>query len=117
MIKGKYKLTTITPSVAPVIFSPISYKISDPWYYTPVLLDRYLDIYINRTIPPSSDDKVFLITEVSYVNRPDTLANDIYGDRSWWWVFGVRNGLEDPIFDLKLGTLLIVPSLTVINGI
>ena len=107
---------TITPSISPISFSPLSYNRTDPWYYTPVLLEKYLDIYVYREIPASSGDRLFLITENIYVHHPEVLANDIYGDHTLWWIFGVRNELQDPVFDLKLGKLLIVPPKEVVLG-
>ncbi|OUX04097.1 MAG: hypothetical protein CBE00_13360 [Planctomycetaceae bacterium TMED240] len=52
-----------------------------------------------------------LIVEAKYDQRPDVLANDLYGNSRLWWVFAEFNQdkLVDPILDLKAGMELQVP--------
>jgi len=92
-------------------YSP-SYIATSPYAATP-LVGRFLGFFVKRTIPPNpTSDRFFLIASSRYMSRPDNLAYDLYGDANLWWVFGVRNALEDPVFDLVLGRYLIVPEPT-----
>ena len=52
-----------------------------------------------------------LIVEAKYDQRPDVLANDLYGNSRLWWVFAEFNQdkLVDHILDLKAGMELQVP--------
>ena len=92
------------------------YDAQSPYKLTP-LAARYLTYYVHRAIRPNPTDKVFQITDQRYVNRPDLLAFDIYGDADLFWVIPVRNGMEDPIFDLKLNTIVYIPDTSVIRAI
>lgn len=97
------------PMALNVIYNDTTYENTSPWYLTP-FNEKFLDIYYHRTIEPDSSDLIFLIEEEKYVNRPDLLAYDVYGDHKLWWVFGVRNGFKDLIFDMKIGTIIIIPT-------
>lgn len=72
----------------------------------------YLAHYNHRPIPPHRDDQPFTIT-AKYQYRPDKLSDDYYGTAAYWWVFAVRNRnvLNDPVWDMEIGTEIIVPSL------
>jgi len=82
---------------------------------TPIF-GKFLTHYAHKSIPRNSLDIGFVIQNQRYVHRPDLLATDLYGDPDLYWVFGVRNGLQDPVFDLKLGTAIIVPHPSVIRN-
>lgn len=86
-----------------------SYKNESPYRFTPIM-GNYMAYYIHRQINPQKDDILVEMTDQRYVNRPDLLAADLYSDADLWWVFGVRNGWEDPIHDMKLGVQFFVPS-------
>lgn len=95
----------------------------DPYYVpeSPYKLSRiagnYLAYYVHRRIDPHPLDQQFTIDEQRYVNRPDLLAHDFYNDSDLWWVFGVRNGFQDPVFDLFLGQVLFIPDLSYLRRI
>lgn len=93
-----------------------NYESSSPYYLTP-MIGKYLTYYIHRPIRPHPQDREFEIIGERYVNRPDLLATDIYNDPDLWWVIPVRNGLEDPIFDLSLGLRLVIPTEAYIRSI
>ncbi len=42
--------------------------------------------------------------------RPDIVANYAYGDPELWWVIYEFNEIRDPIFGLKQGMILRLPS-------
>lgn len=93
-----------------------SYKNESPYRATPIA-GNFMLYYVHRSIDPHNEDILAIIDDQSYVERPDRLAQDMYGDPDLWWVFGVRNGWEDPVFDMKLTVSLYVPSLKYIRGI
>lgn len=88
-------------------FTP-QYEQVSPYGLTSII-SRFLVYYIHRTVDPNELDVTIQLNDERYVNRPDILANDIYGDPDLFWVIAVRNGLQDPIFDFKKGELYIIP--------
>ena len=85
-------------------------------YYATAFKSNYLDVLTLRDIPINKNDAYFEITS-KYENRPDLLANDIYGDSKLWWVFAVRNKsiIKDPTFDLVAGVKIYLPKLSSIK--
>jgi hypothetical protein len=87
----------------------VTYSESSLYAKTPIV-GRFLDFYRPVLIPPDQTDKLFVIKRQDWVQRPDLIAQDYYGNDMLFWVFGVRNGLKDLIFDIKLNTVLWFPS-------
>lgn len=87
-------------------------------YFDTNLNGFYLDLLKLRDIPPQSDDIFFTVTQ-QYLNRPDLLAYDLYGDVNLWWVFAVRNKdvIKDPVFDMIPGQRIYLPKLSTINSV
>jgi hypothetical protein len=85
-----------------------TYSQYSPYFGTPKY-GQFLDVRANRPITASIGDTLFTITPV-YNNRPDLLANDLYGDSRLWWVFAQRNPnvLRDPLFDFVTGVTIYV---------
>ena len=80
-----------------------------PYYLTPTQ-SRFLLYYVHRSIQPHKDDQIYKVV-TQWVQRPDLMALDLYGDPDLWPVSGIRNALKDPCYDLTLGKELIVPSI------
>lgn len=85
-----------------------SYAAASPYRATPVL-GSFMGYYVHRSIDPQLDDIQVTVDNPIYVARPDRLADDIYADPDLWWVFGVRNQWQDPVFDLKMGIKMAIP--------
>lgn len=96
-------------------FAP-EYKVESPYRLTPIV-GNFLTYYIHRSIEPQDDDLEATMDQQVYVGRPDLLAYDVYNDADLWWVFGVRNGWEDPVHDLKLGIQVFIPPLNYLREI
>lgn len=96
-------------------YAPL-YKSTSPYFRTPIR-GRFMMHYEPRDIPPDRTDRMTIILRERYVHRPDNLAFDLYQDDNYWWVFGVRNGLQDPIFDLVLKRILIIPNIEYLRRI
>lgn len=58
--------------------------------------------------------RTYLVKQGDACNLPG-IAFKEYGDKDYWWVIGLYNGIIDPIQDLTPGTLLQLPSITDIN--
>lgn len=86
------------------------YSTNSPYYSTSTVNGSYLDVMINRPIPPDPTDVYWEITPV-YNLRPDLLAYDLYNDSKLWWVFAQRNPnkLKDPLFDFVQGIYIYIP--------
>ena len=71
----------------------------------------YLDINDLPKMPKSRADRLYTI-ESRYENRPDLLANELYGTVNLWWVFALRNPdlLVDPLEDFTSGKSIYLPS-------
>ena len=41
--------------------------------------------------------------------RPDLIANEFYGDSTYWWIICVANNISDPFEQLKAGKLIKLP--------
>lgn len=72
--------------------------------------NRYLDTFEPPITTENARTRVITL-EAKYINRPDLLAHDMYGDANLWWVFTLFNKdvLVDPIYDMKAGIKLTVP--------
>lgn len=94
------------------------YPKTSPYYFTDIVDDKFLDIMINRPIPPLPDDVYWAITSV-YEYRPDLLAYDLYNDSKLWWVFSQRNPnkLKDPYFDFVTGIQIYLPKIETLKGV
>ena len=69
-------------------------------------------------ITPSIEDTTVTLTE-KYNMRPDLLANELYNNVEFRWVFSLRNSeiLKDPINDFKPGLVIKAPSTATIQRI
>lgn len=92
-------------------------KVVSPYMGTKVKYN-YLDILKMPKLKKSLDDEEMTI-EKKYEHRPDKLAEKLYGNEDYWFVFTLRNmdKLKDPIFDFKAGTKIMVPSKRSVEGI
>jgi len=86
-----------------------NFKPTSQYYDTPIK-DFYLDIWVEREVPITDSDELYIIS-AKYDKRPDLLSYDIYGTEELWWVFSVRNKdiLIDPIEDFVAGTEIYIP--------
>lgn len=71
----------------------------------------FLGNYNPIDIPTDYTDYI-IVVEPKYENKPKTLALDLYGSTDFSWVFAYFNRkiIEDPIFDLKAGMKIVVPT-------
>lgn len=68
-----------------------------------------------REVAPDISDLLYVLEE-RYVGRPDLLAYAFYHDTKLWWVIPQFNHILDPVHELTLGKLLIIPSMDKINS-
>lgn len=87
----------------------VRYSTSSLYAKTPIV-GRFLDYWVPITISPDPSDKIFIVKRLDWIHRPDIMALEYYGDETLFWVFGVRNGLADLVFDIEYGTVLFFPT-------
>lgn len=87
----------------------VKYPANTMYAKTP-LAGRFLGFYVPVLIPPHPSDSLYVIKRHDWVHRPDIIALEYYGDELLFWVFGVRNGLADMVFDINFGTVLFFPT-------
>lgn len=58
----------------------------------------------------------YLVTSSDACNLPG-IAHKVYGDKNYWWVIGLYNGIIFPELDLTPGTTLQLPALADINAL
>lgn len=57
----------------------------------------------------------FRITD-EFVGRLDLVAHDFYGNVFLWWILALVNDVLDPINDISVGKVLIIPSIVDIEN-
>lgn len=89
---------------------------TSPWYETEQT-SWYTGIMKPRSIPSHSTDYTLLV-DAKYDEKPGLLAYDLFGDQRLFWVFQSMNRdlIVDPIFDLKAGLTITVPTSTRLNA-
>lgn len=87
-----------------------AYNKTSPYYSTGIFRTKFLDVIEWREVTKTANDVLYTIDKV-FENRPDLLANELYGDSKLWWVFAARNPnvLKDPVFDFLAGTTIYLP--------
>lgn len=68
--------------------------------------------YVNTVYPdiPYSDQDQYVITTIG--DRLDLIANDIYGDPSFWWILASANNLPGDSLVPPIGHQLRIPTNT-----
>lgn len=51
----------------------------------------------------------YRVTE-SDLMRPDLISYKTYGNVNYWWVIMVINGVQNPLTDLVVGQMLLIPN-------
>jgi hypothetical protein len=88
------------------------YRPDSNYRITPIVNNKYLDIYTSPIINTSDFETTNIIIENKFNNRPDLLAYNLYGNSKLWWVFAEFNPdtLIDPIIDFVGGMKITVPT-------
>lgn len=76
-------------------------------YLSPKYKNIRYKLPINQTITIGAHDQA---------NAPG-IAHRIYGDKSYWWVVCMFNGIINPVTELEPGTVIMLPSLNDINAL
>ena len=73
---------------------------------------KYYRDYYNPIEIRYDDSDIYIIVTSEYQFRPGKLANDMLGSPRLFWVFEYfnPNQISDPIFDLKEGMILRIPT-------
>ena len=95
-----------------------TYSSSSVYYDTPITLSNVLSLWVPRNIPASASDQLVTISH-AYNLRPDLMANDLYGDSNYWWVFAQRNPNvlgSDPLNNFTAGTQIYIPAASALKA-
>lgn len=57
------------------------------------------------------NDKQYTIEQYKFVNRPDAIAHQFYGNSKYWWLIAMRNNITDPFYEFYKGRTLMIPDL------
>lgn len=79
---------------------------------TNIVNNKYLDIWEPSVVDIKNIPTTPYTIEPKYNQRPDMLANDLYGNPKLWWAFALINQdeLNDPIMDFTSGLSIKVPT-------
>lgn len=61
------------------------------------------------------DYDVFSINEERFVNRPDAISYEVYGNAKYWWVIAMANDIKDPFYEFHKGRELKIPDLILVK--
>lgn len=88
----------------------VTYPGSSPYAATPQS-SWHIGRFVFRPIPAATDDRVFTL-DLRHEGYPEILADELYNKPELWWVFCVRNPSlrYDPVYGLKAGKTIMVPS-------
>lgn len=91
--------------------SKVKYSASSP-YYSTQQTNWFMSNMTVRDISRDGTDEFIPSLATKYENRPDLLSYDKYGTPNYWWVFMMVNPnvIKDPIYDMKPGISLYVPT-------
>nr|DAU63623.1 MAG TPA: Baseplate wedge protein [Caudoviricetes sp.] len=81
--------------------------------YNPNLDKAYLESTNQYDLDTDNSDCIYHIVEQNEANRLDIIANNYYGDPSFYWVIAMANDMIDP-FIVKPNTMLTIPSLSIL---
>jgi hypothetical protein len=88
------------------------YRTDSVYAKTSVINNQYLGIWEPGSLDLNNTATMQVTLEPKHNNRPDVLANELYGNPKLWWVFAQFNpdDLIDPIMDFQSGMTLVVPT-------
>lgn len=66
-------------------------------------------------LPQDNTDVLVTITQ-DLVRRPDLISYKAYGNSDFWWVIFEYNGIRDPVFDLRMGQIIRIPTIDRVNA-
>lgn len=92
------------------LMATVKYRPASPYFLTPQT-SWFLSHYEPRLILPDDEDLPFTVP-AEFALRPDRMSQHFYGTADLWWVFAVRNMnvLKDPVYDLKAGIDIFIPT-------
>jgi len=73
-------------------------------------IDEYDYLYHNLTKFKMNYPVSYYRIEGSDLMRPDLISYKIYGTIAYWWLIMMINGIQNPLKDMVVGTLLQIPN-------
>lgn len=90
----------------------VEYRRDSLYKSTTIENNKYLDIWEPSVADIKSIATTLYTIQPKYHQRPDMLANELYGNPKLWWAFALINQdeLNDPIMDFTSGLSIKVPT-------
>lgn len=76
---------------------------------------KFLVLRSALNLEPDNSDVLVTITQ-ELVRRPDLISFKAYGSPDFWWAIFEYNGIRDPVFELRSGQILKIPSIARITA-
>ena len=57
----------------------------------------------------------FLIDHEKFVNRPESISFEVYGNPKHWWIIAMANDITDPFIGFTKGKKLKIPDLDLVK--
>jgi len=64
----------------------------------------------NPDVPLKTDQYTNYTVAMGDIGRMDLLAHKFYGDSTLWWVIAYYSGVKNPLTDMYVGQVLVIPS-------
>jgi len=74
-------------------------------------IDEYDYLYNNLTKFKMNYSVSYYRVEQGDLMRPDLISYKIYGTIVYWWLIMMINGIQNPLKDMEVGTLLQIPDI------
>lgn len=75
--------------------------------------DEFWDFKLDLNKP--LNDTEFVITMDKFVNRPDAISQQVYGNPKYWWLIALRNEITNPFYDFYKGRKLKIPDIQLVK--
>mgnify|MGYP004004404035 CR=1 FL=1 len=83
-------------------------------YMTPGNKNKFYDWRLDWS-KKNIDSTTFLIDQEKFVNRPDSISHDVYGNAKYWWIIAMANDISDPFFGFHKGRTLKIPDIELVK--
>jgi hypothetical protein len=83
-------------------------------YMKPGTKNKFFDWRLDWKNTPIQST-IFLINQEKFVNRPDAISHNVYGNSKYWWIIAMVNEIRDPFVEFTLGRKLKIPDLDLVR--
>lgn len=84
-------------------------------YMLPGNKSKFYDWRLDLSTNSNIEFTKFVIDHEKFVNRPDAISYDVYGNAKYWWVIAMANSIKDPFFEFYKGRELKIPDIQTVK--